>query len=100
MISGFYEFRRQLEYKAPVFGSTLDIVDRWYPFSKQCRKCVHKHGELKLSDRVFSCPSCGHTEDRDLHAAINLANAPDDQCSRVGSPRIYTCGQVAADCLG
>lgn len=45
---GFYEFRRQLEYKAPVFGSKLDIVDRWYPSSKQCRKCEHKHKGLKL----------------------------------------------------
>jgi putative transposase len=72
---GFYEFRRQLEYKTPVFGSKLDIVDRWYPSSKQCRKCKHKHDGLKLKDRVFNCPSCGHTEDRDLHAAINLANA-------------------------
>ena len=31
-----------------------------------------KHTELKLSDRVFVCPSCGHTEDRDLHAAKNI----------------------------
>jgi putative transposase len=84
---GFYEFRRQLEYKAPVFGSKLDIVDRWYPSSKKCRNCGHKHNGLKLNDRVFNCPNCGHSEDRDLHAAINLANAPDELCSRVGSPR-------------
>lgn len=84
---GFYEFRRQLEYKAPVFGSKLDAVDRWYPSSKQCRKCGHKHDGLKLKDRVFNCPNCEHSEDRDLHAAINLASAPDELCSRVGSPR-------------
>jgi putative transposase len=84
---GFYEFRRQLEYKAPVFGSKLDIVDRWYPSSKECRICKRKHNGLKLKDRVFICPNCGHAEDRDLHAAINLANAPDDKCSRVGSSR-------------
>jgi putative transposase len=84
---GFYEFRRQLGYKAPIFGSKLDIVDQWYPSSKQCRKCRHKHSGLKLKDRVFNCPNCGHVEDRDLHAAINLANAPDDKCTYVGSPR-------------
>ncbi|WP_414582694.1 RNA-guided endonuclease InsQ/TnpB family protein [Scytonema sp. PCC 10023] len=84
---GFYEFRRQMEYKSSVFGSKLDIVDQWYPSSKQCRKCGHKHNGLKLKDRVFNCPQCGHIEDRDLHAAINLANAPDNKCSRVGSPR-------------
>jgi putative transposase len=68
---GFYEFRSQLEYKAAIYGTKLDIVDRWYPSSKQCRKCNRKHDKLKLSDRVFVCPNCGHTEDRDLDAAIN-----------------------------
>jgi putative transposase len=97
---GFYEFRRQLEYKASSFGSHLDIVDRWYPSSKQCRICGNKHQGLKLKDRVFQCPCCGHTEDRDLHAAINLANAPESKCTKVGSTRINACGQVAADCLG
>lgn len=81
---GFYEFRRQLEYKAPVYGTKLDIVERWYPSSKQCRKCEHIHAGLKLSERVFICPNCGHTEDRDLQAAINLANAGCEKCSRVG----------------
>jgi putative transposase len=97
---GFYEFRRQLTYKALCFGCQLDIVDRWFPSSKTCRKCSYKHSKLKLSDRIFVCPNCGHTEDRDLQAAKNLANAPDELCNRVGSPRIYACGQVAADCLG
>lgn len=97
---GFYEFRRQLTYKAQSFGCQLNIVDRWFPSSKLCRKCTQKHPHLLLSDRLFVCPSCGHTEDRDLQAAKNLANAPDELCSRVGSPRIYACGQVGAVTLG
>ncbi|MBD2771782.1 RNA-guided endonuclease InsQ/TnpB family protein [Iningainema tapete] len=87
---GFYEFRRQLEYKAPVFGTKLDIVDRWYPSSKQCRMCKQKNDDLKLSDRIFVClnPACGHTEDRDLHAALNLAQVPEEHISsRVGTIR-------------
>jgi putative transposase len=87
---GFYEFRRQLAYKAESFGCWLDIVDRWFPSSRMCRKCGEKHSGLKLSDRTFVCPSCGHAEDRDLQASKNLANAPDELCSRVGSPRTYT----------
>lgn len=97
---GFYEFRRQLTYKAPVFGCSLDVVERWFPSSRMCRQCGEKHSGLKLSDRTFVCPTCGHTEDRDLQASKNLANAPDELCRRVGSPRINACGQVAADCLG
>jgi putative transposase len=87
---GFYEFRRQLTYKAESFGCCFDIVDRWFPSSRMCRNCGQKHPALKLSDRIFVCPSCGHTEDRDLQASKNLANAPDELCSRVGSPRTYT----------
>ena len=87
---GFYEFRRQLTYKAESFGCCLDIVARWFPSSRMCRNCGQKHPALKLSDRIFVCPSCGHTEDRDLQASKNLANAPDELCSRVGSPRTYT----------
>jgi len=87
---GFYEFRRQLTYKAESFGCWLDIVDRWFPSSRMCRQCGEKHSALKLSDRTFICPSCGHTEGRDLQASKNLANAPGELCSRVGSPRTYT----------
>lgn len=97
---GFYEFRRQMEYKAPAFGCQLEIADRWYPSSKQCRMCQHVNGELQLKDRVFSCPSCGHTEARDLDAAINLAQAPSSRCSRGGWPRTDACGQVAGVCFG
>jgi putative transposase len=42
------------------------------PSNKECRMCHTKHTELKLSDSVFVCPFCGHTEDRDLHAAQNI----------------------------
>ncbi len=72
-------------YKAPSFGCWLDVVDRWFPSSKMCRKCHKVHTELKLSERIFICPSCGHIESRDLQAAKNLADAPDVECSRVGS---------------
>jgi transposase len=33
---------------------------------------LNKHMGLKLSDRVFVCPTCNHTEDRDLHASHNI----------------------------
>ncbi|WP_338043243.1 MULTISPECIES: RNA-guided endonuclease InsQ/TnpB family protein [Okeania] len=36
---GFYEFRRQLEYKCELYGSSLTIVDRWFPSSKTCSRC-------------------------------------------------------------
>jgi putative transposase len=53
-------------------GKNYIKVNTFTPSSKECRVCHHKHTDLSLSDRVFVCPSCGHTEDRDLHAAINI----------------------------
>jgi putative transposase len=69
---GFYEFRRQLEYKTQLYGSKLVIVDRFYPSSKTCSSCGEKKSSLPLSQRVFKCDSCGFESDRDLNAAMNL----------------------------
>ncbi len=69
---GFYEFRRQLEYKSVIYGTSIDIVDRWFPSSKTCSACGCIKEKLSLSERVFEC-SCGLTVDRDLNAAINLS---------------------------
>jgi putative transposase len=69
---GFYELRRQLEYKSLLYGSKLVIVDRFYPSSKTCSHCGEKKISLSLSQRVFKCDHCGFECDRDLNAAINL----------------------------
>jgi putative transposase len=69
---GFYEFRRQLEYKTQLYGSKLVIVDRFYPSSKTCSNCGEKKSSLSLSQRVFQCDNCGFECNRDLNAAINL----------------------------
>jgi len=71
---GFYEFRRQLEYKCKWYGSTLTIVDRFYPSSKTCSGCENVKPKLKLSERTYVCENCGLVIDRDLNAAINLRN--------------------------
>lgn len=65
-------FRQLIEYKAAMLGISLIIADRFYPSSKQCSCCGHIKPDLKLSDRVYVCNSCGLRLDRDLNAAINL----------------------------
>jgi len=69
----FYEFRRQLEYKATWSGNQIYIVDRFFPSSKTCHVCGTINNDLTLSDRVWTC-DCGAVLDRDLNAAINLRN--------------------------
>ena len=69
---GFYEFRRQLEYKCKLYGSELRIIGRWEPSSKLHYKCGWKNEALTLKDRVFNCPGCFESIDRDLNAALNI----------------------------
>ncbi|MEN2257003.1 RNA-guided endonuclease TnpB family protein [Paraclostridium benzoelyticum] len=70
---GFYEFKRQIEYKCKFRGIELVIADRFYPSSKTCSQCGEINKDLKLKDRVYNC-SCGLSIDRDLNASINLSN--------------------------
>jgi putative transposase len=68
---GFFEFRRQLEYKAAQRGAQVVVADRWYPSSKTCSECGHKLDVLPLSVRQWTCPDCGADHDRDVNAAVN-----------------------------
>jgi putative transposase len=69
--SGFYEFRRQLEYKCQLYGSTLTLADRWFASSRTCFNCGLEKDKLPLSVRVFEC-DCGWKADRDYNASLNL----------------------------
>lgn len=70
---GFFEFRRQLEYKTKQSGSLVSTVSRWEPSSKTCSWCGWVDEDLTLADRIFRCEACGYVSDRDYNAAINLA---------------------------
>ena len=68
---GFYEFRRQIEYKSAWNNIPVIIADRFFPSSKLCSCCGHIKKDLKLSDRVYKC-KCENIIDRDYQAALNL----------------------------
>lgn len=68
----FYEFRRLIEYKAKWNNIPVVVADRFYPSSKTCCECGHIHKGLKLSDRMYHCPECENSIDRDYQASLNL----------------------------
>ena len=68
---GFYEFRRQIEYKTMWNNIPVVIADRFFPSSKLCSCCGSIKKDLKLSDRIYKC-ECGNIIDRDYQAALNL----------------------------
>jgi putative transposase len=68
---GFYEFRRQIQYKSEWNNITVILADRFFPSSKLCSCCGEIKKDLKLSDRIYKC-DCGNIIDRDYQASLNL----------------------------
>lgn len=55
--------------------ATLIFMGSYFPSSHLCSVTGQKlDRKLKLSERFWDCPHCGHTHDRDLNAAINIKN--------------------------
>ena len=73
----FYEFRRQIEYKAKWNNIPVIIADRFFPSSKMCSCCGHVKKDLKLSDRIYKC-ECGNIINRDFQASLNLKKYGED----------------------
>lgn len=70
----FYTIKEHLIRKAKERKIAVRLVDRFYPSSKTCSYCGSYKQDLKLSQRVYHCDNCQEKIDRDLNAAINLAN--------------------------
>ena len=87
---GFFEFRRQLDYKARDTGSLVVMADRWFASSKTCSYCGWKLEELPLSVRSWTCPNCGAEHDRDVNAAKNLKEY-------AVSSTVSACGEEGSD---
>lgn len=68
----YYDLSSKIEYKARYSNRYIYYADMFFASSKTCLKCLNKNSDLKLSDRIFICPSCGFTIDRDTAAGINL----------------------------
>ncbi|MDE5765190.1 MAG: transposase [Ruminococcus sp.] len=68
----FYEFYRQIQYKCSWNNIEFITADRYYPSSKLCSCCGYVKKDLKLSERIYVCPECHNTIDRDYQASVNL----------------------------
>ena len=71
--ANWYYFIETMRFKCKKFNIEFILADRFFPSSKNCSSCGTKKTDLKLKDRIFNC-NCGLSIDRDINAAINLAN--------------------------
>ena len=67
-------FVARLEQKGQDYNCEVIKADRYFPSSQLCSKCGFQYKDLKLSEREWTCPSCGTHHIRDVNAAINLRN--------------------------
>lgn len=49
--------------------------------SQECSVCHEYFNQLTTGHRVWTCPNCQTTHDRDINAAINILNRWDDGVS-------------------
>jgi putative transposase len=68
---GWFEFRRQLEYKLNWNGGMLVVVPAQYT-SQTCPCCGHVCKENRQTQAKFACVGCGYTNNADVVGAINV----------------------------
>jgi putative transposase len=68
---GWYEFKRQLDYKLSWSGGILVEVNPRHT-SQTCSCCGYAAKENRVSQDVFRCQVCGHEENADINAAKNI----------------------------
>jgi putative transposase len=80
----------QLNYKSSWSdGSRLVAAHRFFPSSKTCSACGTVRAKLALSERVLGCDICGLVIDRDLNAALNLAQIAQQHAQTEGNSKCY-----------
>ena len=68
---GWFEFKRQLEYKSMCSGGNLVLVLARNT-SREWGKCHHRAKENRRSQAMFKWVKCAHTENADVNASGNI----------------------------
>ncbi|WP_117077823.1 RNA-guided endonuclease InsQ/TnpB family protein [Klebsiella pneumoniae] len=71
---GWYEMRRQLEYKQFWRGGQVLAIPPAYT-SQRCACCGHTAKENRQTQSKFVCQVCGYTENADINGARNILAA-------------------------
>ncbi len=85
---GWYEMRRQLEYKQLWRGGQVLAVPPAYT-SQRCACCGHTAKENRLSQSKFRCQICGYTANADVNGARNILAA---------GHAVLACGEMVQSC--
>lgn len=68
---GWGNFVAMIKYKCDWYGKNFIQIGQYEPSSKLC-SCGKINHQLKLSDREWTCVTCGTSHDRDILASNNI----------------------------
>jgi len=77
---GWFEFRRQLQYKLSWNGGELITVPPQNT-SRRCPQCDHVSAQNRRTQERFTCIECGFEENADRVGAINILRAGHVRCA-------------------
>ena len=69
----YYAFQSMLNYKCIKYGKKMIKIGRFKPSSQICSCCGHRQ-KITLDERIYNCPECRISLDRDTNAALNIRN--------------------------
>ena len=87
------KFNELIDYKSEWYGTNILRIGQFEPSSRMC-SCGVINKQLKLSDRVWTCSSCGTTHDRDVLAANNIKHFAFTKNNTAGTAEIHACGDM------
>ena len=96
---GLFEFRRELEYKAPMQSSQIVLAGRWYASTKTCFACKMINAKVVLGMDEWACDGCGVVHERDGNAADNLSFVAGSSLATASLPRgspVTVCGAASS----
>lgn len=80
---GWYEFRRQLDYKLAWSGGWLIAVPA-HNTSRTCPCCGHVSADNRKTQAQFRCVQCGYANNADVVGAINVLRRGEAHLSNEG----------------
>jgi len=93
------EFKRQLEYKCKWNSKHFFEIGRFTPTTKVCSNCGCIQ-DMPLNKRIFDCPDCGMSIDRDLNSSIEIRIQGlkdfNKDFNTVGQTGIDACGEESS----
>ncbi|MBF22339.1 MAG: cytosine methyltransferase [Pusillimonas sp.] len=93
---GWFEFRRQLDYKLAWNGGWLVAVPA-HNTSCTCPDCGHVHADNRKTQARFECVACGFVENADVVGAMNVLRRAEAILSNKGQDNARFACEVNAE---